>query len=366
MPTAKQTKSKPLPSPTLPADDDRLYRAVAERDPTFDGLFVTCVKTTGIFCRPTCTARTPKRENVEFMTSAQQAMLAGYRACKVCRPLSPPDDAPEWLQRLLDDIRREPEHTIREHQVRERGLDPDHVRRAFKKHVGMTLAAYQRSLRLGSALGTIRSGGSATNAALDAGYDSESGFREAFERLFGVAPSQSADTKHLTAMWLTTPLGPMLAVASDDGLCMLEFIDRRSIETQIDAVRKRTKLPVIPGEHALLAQTTREMEEYFAGTRQQFDMSLSPQGTAFERTVWDRLLKIPYGETCSYARMAKDIGKPGAARAIGRANGSNRIAIIIPCHRVIRSDGALCGYGGGVHRKQWLLDHERKHAGLFG
>ena len=351
------------PDPTLPAEPDRLYRAVTQRDPTFDGLFFTCVKTTGIFCRPVCTARTPKRENVEFMRTAQQAMLAGYRPCKICRPTEPPTDAPPWLPELLEEIRTG--KAIRERQVRERGLDPDHVRRVFKKHVGMSLAAYQRSLRLGDALGSIRKGGAATRAALDAGYESDSGFRDAFERLFGVPPSRAKHTQHLTAGWLTSPLGPLLTVASDEGLCMLEFIDRRSIETQIEAVRRRTKLPVIPGEHSILAQTKQEMAEYFAGTRQHFDVKLAPQGTDFERAVWQRLLKIPYAETCSYSRMAKDIEKPGAARAIGRANGANRIAIIIPCHRVIRADGALCGYGGGVHRKQWLLDHERKNAGLF-
>ena len=355
--------ARAMPSPSLPADDARLYQAVVERDPTFDGLFLTCVKTTGVFCRPVCTARTPKRENVEFMRTAQQALLAGYRPCKVCRPTSPPSDAPPWLDSLLEDIRRG--MTVRERHVRERGLDPDHVRRVFKKHVGMSLAAYQRSRRLGDALGAIRKGDSSLRAQLDAGYESESGFREAFERLFGVAPSRAAGAKHLTAAWLTTPLGPMLAVTGDDGLVMLEFVDRRSIEAQIEAVRSRTKLPVIPADHAVLAQTFREMHEYFAGTRARFTVPLAPQGTPFERAVWDRLLDIPYGETCSYARMASDIGKPGAARAIGRANGANRIAIIIPCHRVIRADGALCGYGGGVPRKQWLLDHERNHTGLF-
>src|SRR5690606_26896769 len=134
--------------------------------------------------------------------------------------------------------------------------------------------------------------------------------------------------------------------------------DRRSLETQISAVRARTGLAVVPRRHPVLEQIERAIAAYFASELRDFTVPLDPQGTDFERRVWDRLLEIPYGETCSYAQMAKDIGRPGAARAIGRANGANRIAIVIPCHRVIRADGALCGYGGGVERKRWLLELE--------
>lgn len=238
------------------------------------------------------------------------------------------------------------------------GLDPDHVRRQFKRHYGMSLSEFHRALRLGAALGRIRAGASPTAAAMEAGYASESGFRDAFTRLFGASPAAAADAEFLSAAWLSTPLGPMLACCSDRGLCLLEFVDRRSLEMQIAQVRARTGLAVIPAAHPVLAQTERELAAYFAGELRDFTVALDPQGTPFERATWDRLLKIPYGETCSYAQMARDIGRPGAARAIGRANGANRIAIIIPCHRVIRADGALCGYGGGVERKRWLLDLE--------
>ncbi|MEZ6241984.1 MAG: methylated-DNA--[protein]-cysteine S-methyltransferase [Phycisphaerales bacterium] len=350
---------------TLPADARTLYDAIRRRDPAFEGLFFTCVRTTGIFCRPTCTARTPNRENVEFVPTAQAALLAGYRPCKVCRPLDPPSDAPEWLRELVASVRATPERAIREREIRDLGLDPDHVRRQFKRHYAMSFSAFQRALRLGGAMRTLRAGGSATAAALDAGYSSESAFRDAFTKLFGVLPSDAADAEHLTAAWMTMPLGPMLAVASDAGLCLLEFVDRRSIETQIESVRRRTGLPVVPGEHPVLTQTEQELEAYFAGELKQFTLPLSPQGTDFERAAWDRLLEIPYAEVCSYSRMARDLGRPGAARAVGRANGANRIAIIIPCHRVIRADGSLCGYGGGIDRKQWLLDHERAHAGAL-
>lgn len=212
-----------------------------------------------------------------------------------------------------------------------------------------------------------------TRAATEAGYSSESGFREAFERLFGVTPAAAAANGRaahaaggaacLSAAWLSTPLGPMLAIASENGLTLLEFVDRRSLATQIDAVRGRTGLAVVPARTPALEQTERELAEYFAGSRRDFSMPLDPQGTAFERAVWERLLAIPYGQVSSYGALAREVGRPGASRAIGRANGSNRLAIVIPCHRVIRSDGTLCGYGGGIERKQWLLDHEREHAG---
>lgn len=342
----------------LPADDETLYRAVERHDATYDGLFFTCVKTTGIFCRPTCPARRPLRKNVEFVPSVQAALLAGYRPCKVCRPLDAPDDAPIWLRELAERVRAHPHDVIKERALRDMGLDPDHVRRQFIRHYAMTFSAYQRALRLGLAMRTLRSGGTVTSAALDAGYASPSAFRDAFSRLFGVAPSSAIDADPLIASWISSPLGPMLALASDEGLCLLEFVDRRSIETQITTVRQRTGRVVIPGQHRILQQLERELAAYFEDGTTPFSVPLDPQGTAFERAVWDRLVRIPAGETASYARIAKELDNPGAARAIGRANGSNRIAIVIPCHRVIRADGSLCGYGGGIDRKHWLLTHE--------
>ena len=353
------------PSANLPADPATLYDALVRRDAAFEGLFFACVRTTGIFCRPTCTARKPRPENVEYVATPQEALLAGYRPCRVCHPLDLPADAPAWLDDLVTDVRHADAPPIRERQLRDRGLDPDHVRRQFKRHYGMSLSAFQRAVRLSAAMRQIRDGTPPGSAALDAGYNSESGFRDAFTRVFGLPPSDAARAEYLSADWLTTPLGPMLAVASDRGLCLLEFVDRRSIETQVQAVRTRTGRPVLPARHPVLDQTRAELEAYHAGSLRRFTVPLDPQGTAFERASWDRLLQIPYAEVCSYSAMARDLGKPGAARAVGRANGANRIAIIIPCHRVIRADGSLCGYGGGIHRKRWLLDHERGHAGLF-
>jgi len=153
-----------------------------------------------------------------------------------------------------------------------------------------------------------------------------------------------------------TPLGPMVGIAGDAGLTRLEFADRRAIDRELEDVRRTGGTEHRP--HPVLEQAERELGEYFAGARTAFTLPLDLRGTAFERSVWRRLLAIPHGATASYAEIARDLGKPGASRAVGRANGANRIAVVIPCHRVIRSDGSLRGYGGGLDRKRWLLEHE--------
>ncbi|MEO0482701.1 MAG: methylated-DNA--[protein]-cysteine S-methyltransferase [Planctomycetota bacterium] len=166
----------------------------------------------------------------------------------------------------------------------------------------------------------------------------------------------SDDAAHWSAGTFATPLGPMLAIAGDAGLTLLEFADRRALPRELQDVQAGGAIARRP--HAVIEQTEHELGEYFEGRRTRFTIPLDPRGTPFERSVWDRLLTIPHGATASYADIARTLGKPGASRAIGRANGANRIAVVIPCHRVIRSDGALCGYGGGLERKRWLLQHE--------
>jgi AraC family transcriptional regulator of adaptative response/methylated-DNA-[protein]-cysteine methyltransferase len=151
----------------------------------------------------------------------------------------------------------------------------------------------------------------------------------------------------------------MLAIAGDAGLELLEFVDRRALETELRELRRTLKGAIVPGEHPILRQTKQQLDEYFAGPRTTFDLPLNQRGSAFQLATWSALCEIPYGETRSYSDMARRVGSPGAVRAIGRVNGQNRIAIVVPCHRVIRADGSLCGYGGGRWRKQWLLDHER-------
>ncbi len=344
---------------TLPSTAE-MYRALVERDQSFEGLFYACVRTTGIFCRPTCHARKPKPENVEFASTIQDALHRGYRPCQLCEPMTAGAATPNWLAPLLDEIKRHPDLKLRDHDLRVRGLDPVQVRRTFKRSFGMTFQAYQRAVRLGTAMKSLHAGAPTIDAGMDAGFESDSGFRDAFARVFGDTPGRARDKALLRATWIESPLGPMLAVAGDEGLELLEFVDRRALETELRALREKLGSAIVPGEHSILKKTADQMREYFAGTRREFDIPLKQRGSAFQLAAWNALCEIPYGETRSYSDMARRVGSPGAVRAIGRVNGQNQIAIVVPCHRVIRSDGSLCGYGGGKWRKQWLLDHERR------
>jgi AraC family transcriptional regulator of adaptative response/methylated-DNA-[protein]-cysteine methyltransferase len=248
---------------------------------------------------------------------------------------------------------------LRDADLQARGLDPVQVRRAFKQQFGMTFQAYQRACRLGVARRALREGSPALDAALDAGFESDSGFREAFHRAFGSTPAQARTASPLVASLVETPLGPMVAVVGDEGLELLEFLDRRALGGELQRMRAQVGHDIVPGEHALLRDVAAQLREYFQGTRTAFDLPVRQRGSSFQLQVWRALCDIPYGETRSYAEIARIVGAPGATRAVGTTNGRNQIAIVVPCHRVIGSDGSLSGYGGGRWRKQWLLDHER-------
>jgi AraC family transcriptional regulator of adaptative response/methylated-DNA-[protein]-cysteine methyltransferase len=219
----------------------------------------------------------------------------------------------------------------------------------------MTFHAFERARRLGVALGRLHQGDDLLAAGYDAGYASPSGFRDAFEKLFGRTPGRAADATLVKVTRLGTPLGAMVAAATDDALCLLEFADRRMLETQIDRLQTRLPGRFVPGDNDILARTQVQIAEYFAGTRRAFDLPLVTPGTEFQRAVWGALRTIPYGATRSYADQARAIDRPAAVRAVGRANGDNRIAIIVPCHRVVGASGVLVGYGGQLWRKKALL-----------
>jgi AraC family transcriptional regulator of adaptative response/methylated-DNA-[protein]-cysteine methyltransferase len=342
----------------LPSRDEMLA-AFLRSDSSYEGVFVTAVRTTGVFCRPTCPARKPLPANVEFFATARDALGAGYRACQRCRPLEPEGSEPEWLRPLLAEVAADPHARVRDADLRAKGLSPERVRRWFERRHGTSFQAYLRARRLGAALGRIRSGEPVTQAAFDAGYESLSGFHEAFTRLFGETPSGARSQPVIVVNRIATPLGPMLAGACSGRVCLLEFADRRMLATQIRRLRARLGASYAPGDDPLLAQLARELGEYFAGERAVFSVPLELAGTEFQRRVWTALLGIPSGETRSYAALARELGRPSAVRAVARANGDNRLAILVPCHRVVGSDGKLTGYGGGLWRKQRLLEHER-------
>src|SRR5664280_288544 len=343
-------------------DSEILYSALVNRDSNFEGIFVVGVKTTGIFCRLTCTARKPKRANVEFFASAHDALLAGYRPCKVCTPLEYKGTAPDWLKPLLTEIDDDPLIRLRNSDLRAKGLDPNRVRYWFKKHHQMTYQAYLRDLRIGQAFGRIKHGEGVTGTALESGYESLSGFADSFKRTAGFSPSKSQESQLIVTTRILTPLGPMLSGATDDGICLLEFVDRRMLETQLERLSKLLNAECVPGFCKHFDRLSSQLEEYFSGKRREFDVPLVLPGTPFQQRAWAGLQMIPYGTTRSYKEQAETIGSPNAVRPVAKANGDNRIAIIIPCHRVIGADGDLTGYGGGLWRKQYLLNLEYSHA----
>lgn len=346
-------------------DFDTRYKALEERNLEYEGRFIVAVKTTGIFCRIGCRARTPKQENVEFFGTARQALLAGYRPCKLCHPLEPRAPLPETIVSLLREVEENPGIRIRDDELKRRGIEPETVRRWFKRQHGMTFQGYQRARRLGIAFGLIRQGHGVADAAFQAGYESLSSFNDQFRKAFGGSPMEKKNARIITVTRLESPLGMLFAGAVDEGVCLLEFADRRTVENELDDLKRLLDAAALPGTHPLLDKLAVELEEYFSGARKQFTLPLVMPGRPFQKSVWDQLRSIPYGETRSYKEQAAAIGNPDATRAAASANGQNRIAIVVPCHRVIGSDGSLTGYGGGVWRKRWLLDLESGRKSLF-
>ena len=342
----------PLPDP------DTLYTALLQRDSTYEGIFVVGVKTTGVFCRPTCRARMPKRENVEFFGSAHEALMHGYRPCKICTPLEYKGAPPAWLKPLLEEINDGTPVKLNDSHLRQRGLNPSRVRYWFKKQHGMTFQGYLRMLRIGQAFGRIRHGEKVASTAFESGYQSLSGFTDSFKKTAHFAPSRSQSQHIIPTTRVLTPLGPMLAGATDEGICLLEFVDRRMLETQLSRISRLLNAKVVPGFHPYFDRLSQQLNEYFSGARKEFDIPLVLPGTPFQQKVWAGLQSIPYGSTRPYKEQAQAIGSPNAVRAVARANGDNRIAILIPCHRVIGANGELVGYGGGLSRKQYLLKLE--------
>jgi AraC family transcriptional regulator of adaptative response/methylated-DNA-[protein]-cysteine methyltransferase len=368
------TGVRPLPERAV------MLGAMRRKDPSFEGRFIVAVRTTGIFCRVTCRVRPPLDKNVEFFASPREAVLHGYRPCKRCKPLDQQRRAaPPVVTRMLAMIERAWPTPVRTRDLIEADIPAGSAQRAFQKHTGMSFASYQRSRRMGAGLAAIRKGTTMSTAQAAAGFTSSSGFRDALRRLLGNADARAGDRSVLTAAWIESPLGPMIAIASDieghEGLVTLDWIDRKGLERELLRVRRRLAtldparssthpLAITAGEHRVLDQLRSELDECFTKRRTQFGVPLAlGVGTAFQERVWGVLRGIPAGTTRSYSEQARVLSDAKAVRAVALANGANYRSIIIPCHRVVGADGSLTGYGGGLDRKRWLLEHEG--GGLF-
>lgn len=338
-----------------------LYDALLRRDAQYDGQAFVCVATTGVFCRLTCPARKPKPQNCTFFATIGECIEAGYRACKRCHPLTPAAQADPAIAALLAALDDRPDIRWSERHITQMGFDLSTVRRSFKRQFDMTFLEMARQRRLREGFETLSEGDKVISAQHDAGFDSPAAFRTAFARLLGTPPSSLQTGGLLRTDWITTALGDMIAVSSASHLHLLEFTDRKALPRKLSRLREHAKGDLGLGRYAPTDQIEAELTAFFAGENPEFQTPLAMHGTAFTKDVWRALLTIRAGHTQSYAQIAQQMGRPSATRAVARANGANQIAVVIPCHRVLGADGALTGYGGGLWRKQKLLEIERQY-----
>ena len=262
------------------------YDAIGKKESTYEGIFITGVITTGIFCRPSCRARKPKAENVIFYDTPQQAIQNGFRPCKVCKPLQMEGETPNYIKEIIKDLHADPFLKIKDYDLKQRGVEPSKIRRWFKKNHNITFQAYQRMLRINNAYNQIRGGNSVTNTAFGLGYESLSGFNDGCKNIFGKAPKEINDKQVINIIRFTTPLGPMFACATTKGLCLLEFTDRRMLETEFKDLCKRLNAVILPGKNPHLETVQLQLKEYMDGNRKQFDIPLDTPGTEFQQSVW--------------------------------------------------------------------------------
>ncbi len=333
---------------------DEAWRAVLARDRGADGRFVTGVLTTGIYCRPSCAARHPKRENVRFFATGAEAAAAGLRPCLRCKPDEVTREAAALAKaiRILDSAETPPSL---DELAGAAGYSPFHFHRLFKRATGLTPAAYARGKRARSMTMTLETNGRVTDAIYDAGYSGPARFyADAKDRLGMTPTSWRGGGKGETISWATaeTSLGTMLVAATPRGICRLSFD-----EGEADLRRRFPHAAIEPGGEAmadLLARTVAAVE----APERPHSLPLDVRGTAFQEAVWRELARIPPGESLSYAALAARAGRPGAVRAAGTACGANRVAVLIPCHRARRGDGSPGGYAYGLERKAKLLERE--------
>ena len=335
-------------------DPDTAWAAFMHRDRSWDGRVIGAVKTTGIYCKPSCPARRPKREHVEFFASPEEARAAGYRSCLRCKPDEVGRDR-DAVARAVQIIEQAEEAPSLGELAEAVGYAPHHFQRIFKRDLGVSPAEYARGLRNRRAESALQENERVTDAVYDAGYSGPSGFYSDAKERLGMTPSAWRDGgRGETIRWATfdSPLGTMLIAATSKGICRLTFDDSvRSLERLFP---NATIVEDSGGLRELVEGALTAIERPLAAPQLPIDVA----GTAFQEAVWRELRKIPAGETRSYAQIAAAIGQPKAVRAVGAANGDNHVAVLIPCHRVIRSDGTLGGYAGGLDRKCKLLATE--------
>jgi AraC family transcriptional regulator of adaptative response/methylated-DNA-[protein]-cysteine methyltransferase len=339
------------------------WEAVSERDARCDGLFVYAVRSTGVYCKPSCPSRRPRRGQVSFYASCVEAEAGGFRACKRCRPGEPsrPDPASEMVLRVCGLIEaREGEAVPLEELGREAGASPHHLQRTFKKVTGITPRQYAAALRLNRFKTKVKEGRGVAAALYESGYGSSSRLYERVSERLGMTPAgYRRGGKGMSISYTTVgcPLGRLLVAATGRGVCSVQFGEADGeLEAALAAEYPSAELR---REESRLDDFVKALLLHLEGGGAALDLPLDVRATAFQSRVWEELRRIPYGETRSYAEVARGLGRPTATRAVARACATNPVALVTPCHRVVRGDGALSGYRWGVGRKRALLERER-------
>jgi len=334
-----------------------LYRALQARDRSYDGLAFVGVTGSRVFCRLSCSLQQPAKQDCHFFSNVVDCLDAGFWPCKHCQPLQSDRLTDPLICRLLGALERNPGALWREEKVRAMGCDPTTVRRAFKRQYGITFLELARLWRRQCETKPDVPNRLAPVSGFD-DISSDNDFAEALSDLLGDKTFSMYSEQGLAADWIRTPIGALLAVADKRALYLLEFFDRKGLPREL-AVLQQKRGPIAIGRFAITDQIEKELDAYFAQSLTRFSTPLMLMGSEFTQHVWQALQEIPFGQTRSYQAMAKMLCRPTAARAVARANGANQISIVVPCHRVLGADGSLTGYGGGLWRKQWLLQHER-------
>ena len=355
------TETAQVAAAPAPARDEERWQAVQRRDPAFDGKFLFAVRTTGIYCRPSCASRPAKRENVTFFETSAQAETAGYRACKRCRPdqLGAPDPQVQAVAQACERIETAEEAPRLAELAAGAGLSPHHFHRVFKAITGVTPKAYAAETRARHAADKLRTAGTVTEAIYDAGFNSSSRFYENTTARLGMTPGavrRGGAGAIIRFAVGEASLGAVLVAATDKGVCAITLGD--DPDALVRDLQDRFPRAELKGGDAEFERMVAEVVGLVEAPGQRLDLPLDIRGTAFQQKVWAALQAIPPGKTASYAKIARAIGQPKAVRAVAQACGANPLAIAIPCHRVVRSDGDLSGYRWGVERKRKLIDRE--------
>jgi len=355
------TETRQTDTSREPARDEERWQAVKRRDPAFDGKFLFAVRTTGVYCRPSCASRPAKRENVSFFPTGAEAEKAGYRACKRCRPdkLGAPDPQVQAVKRACERIETAEEAPKLAELAASAGLSPYHFHRVFKAITGVTPKAYAAETRARRAADKLRTAGTVTEAIYDSGFNSSSRFYENTAARLGMTPGAvrrgGAGTVIRFAVGEAS-LGAVLVAATDKGVCAITLGDDPDV--LVRDLQDRFPRAELKGGDAEFERMVAEVVGLVEAPGQRLDLPLDIRGTAFQQKVWAALQAIPPGKTATYTEIARAIGQPTAVRAVAQACGANPLAVAIPCHRVVRADGDLSGYRWGVERKRKLIDRE--------